>query len=93
MCKNGQRCRFLNGKKVKQKDSEYKKNFLVGHIDCKNTKKKTKLHVKCFVNSFRKSPPLSARNAPKLPEMALFVPRKNSKKRIATSKLALQYVN
>ena len=75
---------------MKQKDSEYQNPSLVGQIDCKNTKEKSKLLVKCFVNSFRKNPPISARNVPKLPEMSLFEPRKKSKKRIAISKLALQ---
>ena len=75
---------------MKQKDSEYKNSSLVGQIDCKNTKEKSKLLVKCFVNSFTKIPPISARNVPKLPEMSLFEPRKKSKKRIAISKLALQ---
>ena len=51
---------------------------------------KSKLLVKCFVNSFRKNPPISARNVPKLPAMSLFEPRKKSKKRIAISKLALE---
>ena len=59
-------------------------------MDRKSTKDKSKLLVKCFVNLFTKIPPVSARNVPKLPEMSLFEPRKNSKKRIATSKLALQ---
>ena len=77
---------------MKQKDSKYNKSSLVGHIDCKNTKEKSKLLVKCFVNSFRKNPSTSARNVPKLPEMSLFEPRKNSKKKIAISKLALQWV-
>ena len=53
-------------------------------------KEKSKLLVKCFVNSFRKIPPISARNVPELPEMSLFELRKKSKKRIATSELALQ---
>ena len=70
-----------NAKNLKQKDSEYK-----------NTKKKSRVLVKCFVNSFRKNPPISARNVPNLPEMSLFEQRKKSKKRIAVSKLALQYV-
>ena len=87
MCQNGQKCYFLNQKKVKQKDSEYKNFSLVGQIDCKNTKEKL---VKCFVNSFRKNPPISARNVSELPKMSLFEPRKKSKKRMAISKLALQ---
>ena len=62
----------------------------MGQIDRKNTKDKSKLLVKCFVNSFTKIPPISARNVPKLPEMSLFEPRKKSKKRIAISKLVLQ---
>ena len=66
---------------MKQKDSEYKKISLVGHIDCKNTKEKSKLHVKCFVNSFRKSPPLSARDGPKLLEMSLCEPKKKVKEK------------
>ena len=64
---------------MKQKDSEYK-----------NTKEKNKLLVKCFVNSFRKNPPISAGNVPKLTETSLLEPRKKSKKRIAISKLDLQ---
>ena len=75
---------------MKQKDSEYKKFSLVGQINCKITKEKSKIFVKCFVNSSTKIPPISARNVPKLPEMSLFEPRKKSKKRIAISKLALQ---
>ena len=63
-------------KKVKQKDSKYKNSSLVGQIDYKNTKEKSKLLVKCFVKSFRKNPPISARDVPKLPEMSLFEPRK-----------------
>ena len=75
--------------KVKQKDSEYK-NSLAGQIDCKNTKEKSKLLVKCFVKSFRKKHPISKRNALKLPEMSSFETRKKSKKRIAIPKVALQ---
>ena len=75
---------------MKLKDSEYKNSYLVGQIDRKKTKDKSKLLVKCFVNSFTKIPPISARSVPKLPEMSLFEPRKKSKKRIAISKLALQ---
>ena len=67
---------------MKLKDSENKKSSLVSQIKGKNTKEKSKLHVKWFVNSFR--------NMPKLPGMSLFEPRKKSKKRIAISKLALQ---
>ena len=81
---------FGTKKKVKQKDSKYNNSPLVGRIDCKNTKEKSKLLVKCFVNSFRKNPPISARNVPSLPQMSLFEPRKKSKKRIAILKLALQ---
>ena len=76
MCQNGRKCYFLNQKKVKQKDSEHKISCLIGQNDCKNTKEKSKLHVKCFVNSFRKNPLISARNVPKLPEISLFEPRK-----------------
>ena len=75
---------------MKLKDSEYKNSSRVGPIDRKNTKDKSKLLVKCFVNSFTKIPRISARNVPKLPEMSLFEPRKKSKKRIGISKLALQ---
>ena len=75
-------------KKVSQKDSENKNCSLAGQIDCKKTKEKSKLRVKCFVNSFRKNPPVSARKVPKLPEVSLFEPRKKSKKRIAILKLA-----
>ena len=58
----------------------------MGQIDRKNTKDKSKLLVKCFVNSFTKIPPISARNVPKMPEMSLFDPRKKSKKKIMISK-------
>ena len=75
---------------MKPKDSEYKNSSLVGQIDRKNMKKKSKLLVKCFVNSFTQIPPISARNVPELPGMSLFESRKKSKKRIAISKLALQ---
>ena len=64
---------------MKLKDSEYKNYSLVGQIDCKNTKDKSKLRVKCFVNSFTEVPPIAARNVPKLPEMSLVEPRKKSK--------------
>ena len=45
---------FWTNKKVKQKDSEYKSSCVIGQIDYKNVKEKSKLLVKCFVNSFRK---------------------------------------
>ena len=77
-------------KKVKLKDSKYKNSSLVSQIHRKNTKVKSKLLLKCFVNSFTKIPPISARNLPKLPGMSLFEPRKKSKKRIVISKLTLQ---
>ena len=92
MCQNGQKCYFLKQKKVKQKNSEYINSSLLGQIDCKNTKEKSELLVNCFVNSLTKMPSISARNVPKLPEMSLVEPRKKSKKRVAISKLALQYV-
>ena len=75
---------------MKQKDSKYKNSSLVGQIDRKNTKEKSKLLVKSFVNPFTKVPPISARDVPKLTEISLFGPRKKSKKRIAISKLGLQ---
>ena len=75
---------------MKQKDSEYKNSSLVGQTDCKNTKEKKKLLVKCFVNSFKKNLLISARNVPKVSEMSLSEPRKKSKKRTEISKLALQ---
>ena len=75
---------------MKLKDNEYKSSSLVSQIDRKDTKKKSKLLLKCFVNAFKKIPPISARNVAKMPEMPLFEPRKKSKKRIAISKLALQ---
>ena len=81
---------FGTEKKVKLKDSEYKNSSLVSQTNCKNTKEKSKLLLKSFVNSFTKIPPISARNVPKLPEMSLFEPRKKSKKRIGISKLAFQ---
>ena len=59
-------------KKVKLKDSEYKNSSLVGQIDRKNTEEKSKLLVKCFVNSFRKNRQITARNVPKLTAMSLF---------------------
>ena len=77
---------------MKLKDSKYKNSSLVGRIDRKNAKDKSKLPVKCFANSFTPNPPISAKNVPKLPEMSLFEPRKKSKRRIAISKLALQEV-
>ena len=77
---------------MKQKDSKYKNSFLGGQIDSKNMKEKSKLLVKCFVNTFRKNPRLTARTVPNQPEMSLFEPRKKSKKRIAISKVALQQV-
>ena len=43
MCQSGQKCYFLNQKKVKQKDREYKNSSLVSQIDRKNTKEKSKL--------------------------------------------------
>ena len=70
---------------MKLKDTEYKNSSLVGKIERKNTKEKSKLLLKCFVNSFTTIPPISARNVPKLPEMSLFEPRKKSKKRMAVS--------
>ena len=75
---------------MKQKDSEYKNSSLVGQDNCKNTKEKSKLLLKCFVKSFTTILTISARNVPKMPEMSLFEPRKKSKKRILVSKLALQ---
>ena len=75
---------------MKQNNSEYKNSSLVGQIDCKNTQEKGKLMVKSFLNSFRKNPPISARNVPKLPEMSLFEPREKSQRRMATSKFAIQ---
>ena len=81
---------FWAKKKVKEKDSEYNNFTVVGQIDCKKTKEKSKLMTKCFVNSFRKNHPISATNVPKLPGRPLFKPRKKTKKRIAISKLAVQ---
>ena len=81
---------FGTEKNVKLKDSEYKNSSLLGQIDHKNTKEKSKLLLKCFVNLFTEIPPISAINVPKLPGMSLVEPRKKSKKRIAISKLALQ---
>ena len=75
---------------MKLKDSEYKNSSLIGQIDRKKTKEKSKLLVKYFVNSFKKIPPISARNVPKLPEMSLFEPTKKSQKSIVISKLALK---
>ena len=69
---------------MKLKDSEYKNLSLVSQIDRKNTKEKSKLLLKCFVNSFMKIPPISARNVPKLREMSLFETGKKSEKRMAT---------
>ena len=77
---------------MKHKDSEHKKYSLVGQINCKSMKKKSKYLVKCFVTSFKKKPPISARHVQKLPEMSLFETRKKSKNRISISKVALQYV-
>ena len=75
---------------MKLKNGECKNSSLVGQRDRKNMKDKSKLLVKCFVNSFTKIPPISARNGPKLLEMSLSEPRKKSKKRIVISKLTLQ---
>ena len=75
---------------MKLKDSEFQYSSLVGQVDSKNTKEKSKVLVKCFVNSLTKIPPISARNVPKLPAMSPFEPRKKSKKKMATSKIALQ---
>ena len=77
-------------KKVKLKDSEYKNSSLVGQINRKNTKDKSKLLVQCFANSFTKISPIPDRNVPKLPERSLFEPTKKSKKTIAISKVAFQ---
>ena len=60
---------FGTEENAKLKDSKYRNFSLVGQIDRKNTNNKSKLLVKCFVNSFTKVPPISARNVPKLPEM------------------------
>ena len=88
-CQNGRKCYFLNQKKMKQRDSQYKNFTLVVQIDCKRTKEKSKLLVKCFVNSCRKNRPICARNVPKLPEIPLFEPRKKSKKRKANTRISL----
>ena len=72
---------FWTKRKVKQKDSENSNSTLVGQSDYKNTKEKSKLLVKCFVNSFRKNPPISARNVPKLPELSLFFTKKQVKEK------------
>ena len=63
-------------RKVTEKDGDLKICPPVNQIDHKSMKEKSKLLVKCFVNSFRKNPPISARDVPKLPEMSLFEPRK-----------------
>ena len=42
---------------MKLKDIEYKNSSLVSQIDRKNMKEKSKLLLKCFVNSFTKNPP------------------------------------
>ena len=69
---------------MKIKDSEHNNSSPGGQIDCTNMKEKSKLLAKCFVNSFTKIPPISARNVPKLPEMSLFEPRTKSKKGTAS---------
>ena len=79
MCQTAKSVRFGTEKKVKLKDIKYKNSSLVSQIDRKNTKEKSKLLSKCFVNSLTKIPPISARNVPKLPEMSLFEPTKKSK--------------
>ena len=61
-------------KKVKLKDIEYKNSSLISQIGRKNTKKKSKLLLKFFVNSFTKFPPISARNVPKLPDLKISSP-------------------
>ena len=88
MCPNGQKCYFLKQKKVNQNDSEYKNSSLLGPIDCKNTKKKSKLLGKYFVNSFRKNPPISAGNVPKLPEMSLFRAKRKIKEKNSDLKIS-----
>ena len=81
MCGNGQKCYFSNQKKVKQKDSEYKNSSLVSQIDCKNKKENSKLLVKCFVNSFIKNPPISARNVPKIALKCHFLSQEKSQRK------------
>ena len=66
---------------MKLKDSEYKKSSLVGQIDRQNTKDKSKLVVKCFVNSFRKNTPISARNVPKNAWSVIFWTKKKGKEK------------
>ena len=44
-------------------------------MDRKNRKKKIKLLLKWFANSFRKNPLICAGNVAKLPKMSLFEPR------------------
>ena len=71
---------------MKQKDSEYKNPSLVGKIDCKITNEKSKVLVKCFANSFRKNPQISASNVPKVTEMSLFKTKKKVKKKDSNHK-------
>ena len=72
---------FWTKKKVKEKDSYLKVSSPVGQIDRKNRKKKIKLLLKWFANSFRKNPPICAGNVPKLPKMSLFERREKSQKK------------
>ena len=75
-------------KKSETMDSKFKNSSVVGQIDRKKTKEKSRFFLKCFGNSFRKLSPISARNVTKLPEMSLFEATKRSTKMIAISKLA-----
>ena len=84
------KCHFLNQQKSQRKDSDLKTSSPVRQIDRKKRKKKIKLLLKWFANSFRKNPPICAVNVPKLPKMSLFEPREKLQKSLATLKFALQ---
>ena len=81
---------FWTKEKVKEKDSDLKTSSPVVQIDRKIGKKKIKLILKWFDNSFKKNAPISAGNVQKLPKMSLFEPREKWQKRMATSKFFLQ---
>ena len=83
--KTAQNVTFWTKRKATEKDGDLKFCPPVGQIEHKNVKNMDKL----LSNWFDKS----ASNVPKLPEMSFLQPRKKSKKRIAISKLALQWVN
>ena len=81
---------FEPRKKSQKVDGDLKNCPPIGQIDHKNKKKKIKLLLKWFANSFRKHSPICTWTVPELPKMSLFEPRQKSQKRMATSRFALQ---